>query len=146
MRRLNGWQRLWVVLSAIYLLVVGTVTTLVFMPNEELIMRAWAYDLIDVVKAHDPSLRNKVPGEILNQYGGLSYDEIIGKVQKKYSTPNMIVAYTVINKNYEEKLANFGKEKIKVVSIGFLFWLDPVILFYVLGLAVGWAYRSYRQT
>ena len=51
-----------------------------------------------------------------------------------------------INKKYEDRLANLGKEKIKVVSIGFLFWLVPVILVYVLGLAAGWIYRGFRQT
>ncbi len=142
MRRLNKWQGLWVVFSAIYLLMVGIVTNLVYMPNEELIMRAWAYDLIDVVKAHDPSLRNKVPGEFLSQYYDLNYDEIISGVQKQYSTPNMVVEYAVINKKYEEKLANFGKEQIKVMSMAFLFWLAHVILFYVFGLVVGRIYRG----
>ncbi len=146
MRKLNGWQRLWVVLSAIYLLAVGIVTTLVFMPKEELIKRAWAYDLIDVVRDHDTSLRSKTTGGILNQYSDLSYDEIISRVQKKHSKPNMIAEYTVINKKYEDRLANLGKEKIKGVSIGFLFWLVPVILVYVLGLAAGWIYRGFRQT
>ena len=140
MGKLNGWQRLWIVVAVIYLVVV-CVTTFSLMPNESEIKRSWASDIIDFVKTHDKSSQHLSTWEILNAYSDLRYEEIIKRMKKKYST----FEYMEIDKKYEDKLANLGWERTKVASIGFLFWLVPVILAYVLGLAVGWIYRGFRE-
>ena len=142
MRKLNGWQRLWIVVAVIYLVVVCVITSM-FMAKDSEIKRSWASDIIDVVKTHDKSLQDLPTWKMLNVYrsSDLSYEEIIKKVKEKYSTFD----YIEIDKKYEDKLASLGWERIKVASIGFLFWLVPVILAYLLGLAVGWIYRGFRE-
>jgi hypothetical protein len=46
--------------------------------------------------------------------------------------------------DYEARLKEARKERIKFVGIGFLAWLVPVLAVYVLGLAAGWVYRGFK--
>ena len=144
MGKLNGWQRLWIVVAVIYLVVV-CVITFFLIPKEREIRRSWASDIIDVVKTHDKSLQDQNTWEILDSYSDLSYEEIIKAIKKKHSTIDSTLDYIEIDKKYEDKLANLGWEQIKLASIGFLYWLVPVILAYVMGLALGWIYRGFRE-
>jgi hypothetical protein len=46
--------------------------------------------------------------------------------------------------DYEARLKEARKERIKFVGIGFLAWLVPVLAVYVLGLAAGWVFRGFK--
>jgi hypothetical protein len=139
--RLSGWKRLWVFLVIIYFFSVAFFTV-VLLPKEEDLKREWAYAIIDFIRTKEDKLSKRYSSarELLNTLKGHegyeSYDEIIDKAQSKQ--------FGGIHEKYKQKLSNLQREKMKVIGIGFLFWVIPSIIVYILGMGIGWIYRGFR--
>jgi hypothetical protein len=168
-RRLSGWQRLWVVFAILYLLPVA-VFTVSFVPKKTDTKRQWAFATIEIVKKYDEKLKNEDTWDIWRAYSDMSYEELIKRIRDKYSrdkysdksdrkkgpenkweqyrvkgTPRIPdIEFDTVNKEYQQKLNSLWKEQAKVVSIGGLSWGFSVIAVYILGMAVGWVYRGFK--
>src|SRR6266853_5354899 len=65
---------------------------------------------------------------------------------KNFNAENFKGQLVQLEIDYKARLEKTWKKRVEVVGIGFLAWLLPVIGAYVLGLAVGWVYRGFKQS
>ena len=82
MKRLNGWQRLWMLMGVLYIIPVAFFTYS-NMPKKADIMREWTIDVIELVKKHDDNMTKYSTIDVLNSYSDMSYDNIILKIRSK---------------------------------------------------------------
>ena len=145
-RRLNGWQRLWVVLSALYLVPVVGITVTMF-PKQESLDDSRVYDSISAVVSYVEKTEKARMSEGAytirsKHYGDLSNDQVIQRLHQKWDGK---VDFTTIENEYKQKLEALPAERAKTAGIAFLAWLVPVIAVYMLGLAIGWVIRGFRR-
>lgn len=145
-RRLNGWQRLWVVLAVIYLLPVVGFTIALF-PKQRDLVSSRVYDSIRAVgeyrEKNDSGFRFEGAFSFrAKYYSDISDDEIIKGLHEKWGSK---VDFSKIEVEYKQKLDALPAERAKAVGIALLAWLVPVLAVYVLGLAVTWIIRGFRR-
>jgi hypothetical protein len=140
-RRLNGWQRLWVLICVIYLIVVSLVCY-VEMPKKSSIFDKWAYDMIEVVKRNDPQLKDSPTWLIKSAYEDINDEEIIQRIRNKFE--NYKSEFQKIDKRYKKQLDALPSKKLKTLGVFFLFWIIPSILLYLFGWSIGWVYKGFR--
>jgi hypothetical protein len=63
---------------------------------------------------------------------------------KDFNPGHFKIELVRLETDYEARLKEARKERIKFVGIGFLAWLVPVLAVYVLGLAAGWVFRGFK--
>ena len=157
MAKLSGWKRLWLVLAVIYLIPVAALTV-GQIPKKSGIMRQWAIDVIEVDKNSDSSISNVSTLEILSLFEkrGHSYQDIINKltdvilkgIEDKDGSKWVKLADKLklkeLREQYTEKLANLNRDRVRIAGIGFLFWIVPVVIVYILGLTVKWIYMGFK--
>ncbi len=137
--KLNGWQRLWVVLSAIYLAIV-IVFTWSSWPTRRQVENSWVYDLINVIK--DPK---DYAYEIRDAYKDIPDGELIQRINAKYSEkPDYKEILNTTNLKYQMEIESLWKDRFKTLGIALLAWLIPIGLIYLLGVATGWIYKGFK--
>jgi hypothetical protein len=138
--KLNGWQRLWVVLSIIYFVIVAGFSFALW-PAESNIENSWAYSLID--KTKDP---NDYAYQIRDAYKDISDKELIRRINAKYSSnQNYKEILNTINLKYQSELQSLWKEQFKAIAIALMAWLLPIAIVYLLGLSFGWIYKGFKN-
>ena len=142
---LNGWQRLWVLIASLWMIAVATVSYLIW-PVAGSIQQSDVYARLKLEDAHrlydqwakyvDPPGFIPDPGETVNIGGhtvkfaqGLSENDM-NKTAGTY--------YAVLRHLLAVKRAEF-------IGGAFVTWVVPVLGLYVLGWAVGWVRRGFRQ-
>jgi heme/copper-type cytochrome/quinol oxidase subunit 2 len=139
--KLNGWQRLWVVISII-IFVVAVFFTFEHYPKKSEIYSTWANETIEVVKK---------PGEhsflIRMAYKDYSDEELIEKLHEKYAEKNAStkVKFDEIDKKYKNDLDNLPSQQTKHILICLTVYLCLIICIYVFGWSVGWVYRGFKS-
>jgi hypothetical protein len=137
--KLNGWQRLWVVLSALYLAIV-IVFTWSSWPTRRQIDNSWVYDLINATK--DPK---DYAYEIRDAYKDIPDGELIQRINAKYSEKSEYKEILkTTNLKYQMEIESLGKDRFKTGGIALLAWLIPIGLIYLLGVAAGWIYKGFK--
>ena len=145
-RHLNGWQRLWVLSSAIWLVIVGIFAS-TMIPKSSDYAKDRLYDTIDVVGKHlekeNPDVYYKGAWTTRTEdYADLKDDEILDKLHSKYEDS---VDFTPIEREYRHKINGLRTDQLKTVGISFLVWGIPSLLVYILGVAVGWVFKGFQQ-
>lgn len=158
LNRLNGWQRLWLVLMILYGLVVAVVTV-AFFPKESDILNSWAWDAmrvaIDDIKRtkkydgtmwdfRDAFFKNKTDEEIVHSLtdGARNINLADSKTADLADYKSNIL--TLENK-YQKQIKDLPREQLKATGMAFLVWMIPALAIYVLGYAVGWIYRGFKE-
>ena len=144
--RLNGWQRLWVVMSGLYVLIVTFLCASEF-PTEKEIYQRWQAELILWQKNNDFALTEAAPWDIAKAYSADSPKESIARVEEKYVAQNFFnkFDFDAIANKYQAELAdlpNMQRQKLKTAS---LFGLLPVFVTYVLGWLASWVYHGFKS-
>lgn len=87
MPRLNGWQRLWILCAVTYAFLVGLVGYggLDPLPTEDAIYQEWSDDLIAMVLAVDPHLKDVRPANLRAQYSQLTTKQLVDELTKRYA-------------------------------------------------------------
>lgn len=142
--KLNGWQRLWLLASSIYFIVVSVYVVLNF-PQPEKISHDQAF-----VKRLTPQSQTLLIPEDKEGWQnakdfGTDVDMPNGgrlSFKKGVSDKDMSIAA----KEYWAIIAAQTSER-RWLLIGFaaLWWLVPTIGLYILGWAIGWVYRGFRN-
>ena len=133
--KLSGWQRLWILLSVIYL-VIPVLFLIADWPTKKEIEDKWVYDTLEIVRQPSDSVF-----EIRSAYNDLSNQELVERVHKKFGKAK----FEKIDKEYQKELKNLNYKRLKSFGVAFLFWIVPVIVLYILGKGVGWVYRGFRS-
>jgi hypothetical protein len=146
LERLNGWQRLWIVLSVIYLIVVVAFVIAV-MPRASHYARSRLYNSIDTVGRYlerdDASFRYEGGWTMRTKYyADLSDEQVLAKLHDKYKDK---VDFDPVESEYRRKMNRRLLEQAQTFGIALLFWLIPVVALYILGVGVAWIIRGFRQ-
>jgi hypothetical protein len=83
--RLNGWQRVFVVVAVIWLALVGAIAVSAF-PRESQVWDRYAYALLEKIRTTDDTLKQQSTYELRQQYGELPSSELVSRVRAKYTT------------------------------------------------------------
>lgn len=146
LNRLNGWQRLWLVLAGIYAIPVALVAY-DSMPTQAAIDRNYANETIESVKSLDVTLKSQPTWQIRDAYKDLSDREIVQRIHEKWQKKNVFqdMEFQEIDKRYKEKSEGLLKERVRTVGIAFVIWIATVIGTYVFAWLAGWVYRGFRN-
>jgi hypothetical protein len=122
LERLNGWQRLWIVLSVIYLIVVVTYTIAV-VPRASHYARSRLYDSIDTVgrylEREDASFRYEGGWTMRTKYyADLSDEQVLAKLHDKYKDK---VDFGLVENEYRRKMNGLLLEQVQTLGIALLF-------------------------
>lgn len=132
MKRLNGWQRLWVVVSGA-LAVAAIAFGLQKFEMESQIDQNYQWK-VEHLKEIRRALLNPKPNETKNKY---SYAEnwTVDGVEDEISAAGI---------QYEKDLKMLPSEQTKAVLVPLILWLLASGILYLIGWAIGWIYRGFR--
>ena len=156
--QLNGWQRLWVVVASVYFLVVcgfgaATFPDGAYLEAErakfaiELALRAQV-DAAHVggdERAELNALRDLEKGAARvrhEAYGDLTDTELVQRIRAKSDGKVDITALNEKEKRDAERIRN---DRLKSIYRAVGWWAIPVLALYVLGSAIGWIVRGFRN-
>lgn len=84
MPRLNGWRRLWVLLSVLWCFWIGG-KAYVDLPTEENIFKTWSDELLTMAVAVDPYLHDVPVADLRSRYADLTAQELVAALIESYS-------------------------------------------------------------
>lgn len=152
---MGGWQRLWVLISGIYLILV-VVFVVMTLPKPESIRHSQA-----LYNQLAPDIKSKILGsENSEKYRSkkaayLEEAKRRGLITEVEMPNGHIMVFLselpkeemqAVAKDYWRIVENTAtKEKTNYIGSAFLWWLVPVLALYGLGWSVGWVYRGFRK-
>ena len=154
--KLNGWQRLWVVASIIYMIVLALFGVIVFPTPGKILHHAQFYDELPkesqskVIRADASTIPSTGTGR------DLSYELFCDDPRYVVVTANnhklcfrsdvTETEKTMIVQQYHQLLQRATRsERIEMLGYMFLIWIIPCIVLYALGMATGWIRRGFKQ-
>lgn len=156
--RLNGWQRLWIVVAVLYLPVAVTVVA-ARLPTRSQIYSSWADATLQVAgeelrranqhQWQDWELRERL-------FPKLTAEELVQKITDGARKTDLNDPTNKVRASYKEEILRLestyrprldalSTERAKLVGWGVLGWAGPLAILYGFGLAVGWVVRGFRQ-
>ena len=158
LNQMNGWLRLWLVLSILFGIIFAAVT-INSLPNSRDIQKAWAQEVMQILASDmSKTLSKEVsPAELklIDSFRGKSDEEITREWTTAAKNINLddpgqksLTTYKAnvlnIEQRYQENLDNLFKEQLKYVFIALLLWFATSTAVLVLGFSVGWIYRGFK--
>jgi hypothetical protein len=159
MRRLNGWQRIWIVTSLFYaVLVAGTIYMLHpnSWPAADVLRAELTLDLLEQHKSDNEAAlsleerRNlalasaRVRRFLADKSGPAadSYDAFVTDVNSSLGVP---VNFSPVYIQYEHALNENRQALLRLIGYGFVGWAGPVTFIYLLGAAIAWIREGFRD-
>ena len=149
MKRLNGWQRLWVLLSLIYSIPVAVVALLQFPTTNE------SYHTDDFYRElRKESLSKLVISPSKSKSGGsfIDPDDIGTQVEmpnghllpfKKGVTDDEM--RTVAREYHSITERATLNRRLRIVGYSLLAWITPCVALYLVGVGIAWVRRGFRS-
>ena len=156
---LNGWQRLFVVVAALYALIVIAVA-IATAPKRSEVTRSWAWETLELLEA---DVKRTTKQEITAAQFRASKD-LAGKddeqVARKLAEDARSIDVTdtakqdlaryktevgVLADRFEAKLKELPSEQLKHAGLALAAWLIPSTSVLVLGYATAWVIRGFRR-
>lgn len=162
-RRLNGWQRLWLLIAVVWGAIVVLVSWSILAPETQGRIKArWADEKVSAEWEYF-----RQPGELLSDYRDRvfkhsSQEEIINPrilsadefnpeeaeivtdedyIQKVHA---MMREHDRIDREYTSRLASAPADLWRGAVVSMMVWAVPMLLLYILGMAIGWVRRGFR--
>ena len=152
MKKLSGWQRLWIMFSIIlifpfifFAIILRAVPTNIENPNliaeqnKDKIIKV-EIEKLGVIEFPD-NLKEKEIENIIKKYFDKSQKEQIP-----------IIAKNLINKRNEDKANESRKinemiksDNRKIIWYSIIGWLLTIVLIYALGFSIGWVYKGFKK-
>ena len=145
MSGLNGWQRLWILISAIYLLLVLVMgyadfptANNTFLADDEILKNLSDKTLLMLADE----------GETVGRFS---------KIKEKFSLPTGQEIYLStkftskdkdnLYKDYEKAISNIvNKKRMFFLLYMLAFWAIPCLSIYALGVSFRWVYRGFKKS
>jgi len=160
LKKLNGWQRLGILLSAIWLalVVVGAITIIVSGTDSlkaqqgsdrALVHSEWAEATIKEGFEPDPGIRSVPDIEATrSEYRDLDDVTFVEQYQKSYPDVN----FGPVNAKYEQLLDELNIKHpqdrqwavLRISGYAFLVWIVPSAFVFFLGRAVVWVWQGFK--
>ena len=150
--KIGGWLRLWIVLSALWLIPMA-ILAYDQQPTREKIISNWSYEGIDAVANRVAQIENYA----------IQAHEVSADIHEKHPTPSQAIEWlkkieanpvdeqgkltstiAPINEKYERSLDQLSNEQARHFGVFFLFWLIPLLLLLIFGISVRWVWRGFR--
>lgn len=169
--RLHGWQRLWIVLSILYLLVVISFDFFIWPESksiekhrlnevDKLISKSKGgekrYELTDLVES-----LNRDGVDIVEEFnrqgvfenGAWSREEANLMAHENWAKlADLLIArhkgdidFTEIESQYKRDLRKVSDERKRIVLFSLLFWVASVVGVYLFGLSIRWIIRGFKE-
>ena len=158
--RLNGWHRLWIVFSFLYLFAVIAFGVIVWPKKTTQIDKNFlneVYRLIDEADGKTEKYRFSDIVEEINRRG--LYDKPKDEEEKLMASEAWaLLAERAISKykdkidfsnartKYKRDLKKVSAERKQLIFLSLLFWFLPVVAIFLLGLSVRWIIRGFRES
>lgn len=143
--KLNGWQRLWVLLCILYFILVVGVTISTF-PNPSDVANEEIFEKQLSQKSRSMLAMPDAKGTIWDDQVGFDVKMPNGyilrfkKGQKENEVQNAA-------HEYYELLEHQANKNIFVhIMLALFWWAFPSTSFYILGWSIGWVYRGFKKT
>jgi len=144
--KLNGWQRLWIVVSVL-LLLPTIYLSYITRPIKEPILNDWAGHIIELAVNHDPALSSYKPWEIAQDYRDIPPDQLVEKLLTKYGAkhPEFKLQVDSINNIYRSKLdqLTFSSWIHFIETLGI--WIGLILLLYLIGVTISWVHQGFKN-
>ena len=136
--KLNGWKRLWIIFSILWVLTVAFYIGNYRNTASEMYYY-WANDLIEYLVSQDTELKNYSVTSLRSVYSNISDKELIGLLHNKYlkKHPAYKYGFSEVDRKYENKIDSGGNSLFIQLLIAVIVPL-AVYLF-------GWAFCWVRQ-
>ena len=158
--RLNGWQRLGVLLVVVWTITVGLVTWNSWPPTYLSLDPDGPGDWVDILDADDPLVKDDVikQDERLTrpqfaarlkakypQYADLSDEELVTRTLQKFPQYSSHVGAGPLPEYPDPPAQELNrKNRYKAVRTALTLWLVPVVVVGGLGYGVTWVYRGFK--
>jgi hypothetical protein len=152
---MNGWQRLWVFVSGIYLVIVVVFAVISFPKPESIYHTQMLYDQLA------PEVRQKIIGNKSTENYRVEKHAYVEEALKRglvteVEMPNnhILVFSSGLQKQEMEAVAKqywsvvekaATKKRVWHIVPSFLWCVLPILTLYGFGLSVGWVYRGFRK-
>lgn len=147
-KKLNGWQRLWILIISLYLTFVLYFASISF-PNKSDLYREWAYSILDLEKKHDKSINSLSNWEIREAYTkkGITDEKFIERLKEKSieKPPDYQSEFAEIEKKHSAKIIKLKGKQIRYTVNALLIWFLPSSLIYILGISIAWVYKGFKK-
>lgn len=147
LKNLNGWQRLWIVTSVMYLFVVIFLAVVSFPSPEnytdsDKILKTLSTKSLEILAGKSRGVLDKLADEqskqILVKYQN---DQVLEFFP---STNKIDIEY--VSKDYCDSVNKLTNTKrIMFSSQMFFAWIIPCIILYLLGLSINWVYSGFKK-
>lgn len=163
--KVNGWQRLWILLGILYLIIV-IFCTISLWPSKKGIFKEWRLATINIVKGD-----NEYSYKIREQYNDIPDKELIVRIQKEYA-PKYITSdfqtkiasvkgkairltdllewakaekIVKINIKYQNKIDSLFINQLKTIGLALACWVIPLLVLYAFGLGITWVIGGFKE-
>ena len=144
---LNGWRRLWILLSVLYLVPV----VLVAMQEAPKATDYWDSRLDASIEAVGKYMEQITPGYTFEgsytvrrkHYSDLTDTEILERLHTKFAGK---VDLSRIDREYEQKMDGLRWKQATAIGYAAAWWLGPIVFLYALGSCIAWIIRGFRRT
>jgi hypothetical protein len=138
---MNGWQRIWVVIS-LFWLAITCLSAWDERPTADKITHSWAIASLELVKDHDKSLTQST-WSIRAAYDDLSDKEFLDLLQKSQKSAQ--IDFSEINAKYLAKNKNLFTKQVMSFLGDIGSWFAFIVILYLCGFSVGWIARGFRN-
>ena len=145
--KLNGWQRLWIVVSIAWIVAVGA-SYVSSRGSEDKLHHDWSNDLIVYLIEQSSELHGQSVKSVRSAYSDLSDKQLVEALHDKYlpKHPAYSYGFAEIDKKYRAlDRAEIGRTGLR----GSLAWLAAAlgipVLVYLAGFAVAWVRAGFRH-
>jgi len=152
--QLNGWHRLWLVVSLLLGIGLGYYTVKIVPEMPKYIKLDWIKSVSEVLA--EGTLDNNQPVTVRQVYNGLyntykspdaitaSFEEMATGKPKNKAEKKVIEEIASLNQIYKEKLADPNKNNTLYMGM-IIAWLLASTALYVLGNLIGWVLQGFKK-
>jgi len=153
--KMNGWQRLWLLVAVIYFFVVAVFAAMSFPKPESIHHTQELYDRLA------PEVRKKIIGGTKSENFQVEKRGYLEEALKRgliieVEMPNkhIMVFSSELPKQEAEAAAtqywavvekSVSKQRLQHIGLAFLLWLLPALALYGFGWSIGWVYRGFKK-
>lgn len=119
---MNGWQRMWVVVSLVLAILISWFTYLM-LPTES-----------RVTYNHESSI-NQLTGYLKNAEGSKYQTDYVASLREDIRKEN---------EDFKKELSEIPKERTSYITDSIKIWLGLSASLYAIGWLIGWIYRGFR--
>lgn len=159
MPRINGWQRLWIVLSILYFFIViflafliwpetTTVEKHFYNETNRLINEAKGKnEKIEISELIEEALRRKLLDTPKNEAEIMMANKNwLALAERNILEHQGQIDFTEVRSSYEEGLRKQTEHRKQIILASSLSWILPIVVFYIFGLTICWVIRGFQKS